>query len=76
MSCTKLKETLNNSIYKICSDIDSIPMSTIPEKIIPVSVNYQQKMLFLISSHRAAHQRNVNFLIFICCHRKLQLSLL
>lgn len=23
MSCTKLKETLNNSIYKICSDIDS-----------------------------------------------------
>lgn len=23
-----------------------IPMSTIPEKIIPVSVNYQQKMLF------------------------------
>lgn len=23
MSCTKLKETLNNSVYKICSDIDS-----------------------------------------------------
>ncbi len=70
----KLKEIFNNSIYNVCSNIDSFVY--IPEKIIPGFESYRQIKLSLTLSPKVLLQQNVNGLIFFSCHLIYQLFLL
>ena len=65
----KLKEIFNNSIYNVCSNIDSFVY-------IPGFESYRQIKLSLTLSPKVLLQQNVNGLIFFSCHLIYQLFLL